>query len=307
MPVTPPGGNEKGRVEDSVKYVRSSFWAGREFKNFEDICEQSKVWLNTTANQREHRSTRKIPMLSFVQDEKDKLMPMNSNVYDTDEILTRVVPPNFHLIYDTNKYSVPWTLVGLTVTTRVNNLSIRFFYNEQKVCEHVRKYTKHQMITNPEHLKGLLERKTGATKSDWQISAIKGMGPDIKKYVDLIRVGSRSLRSEVARLVALVTVYGEVSVNEACGELLKLSMTGMENLELTLKSKFLMSEKLLPKPLNFQNARLNRIVPVVDLRRFDALLFGSTSLNNASEKTGEKNGNKFSFTDTGDKTTKPKE
>jgi hypothetical protein len=81
------------------------------------------------------------------------------------------------------------------------------------------------------------------------------------------------------------------------GELLKLTVTGMENLELTLKSKFLMSENLSPKPLNFQNARLNRIVPVADLRRFDALLFSSTSLNYASEKTKEKNGNKFSFTD----------
>ena len=164
------------------------------------------------------------------------------------------------------------------------------------------------MITNPEHLKGLLERKTGATKSDWQISAIKGMGPEIKKYVDLIRSGSRSLRGEVARLVALVTVYGESSVNEACGELLKLSVTGMENLELTLKSKFLMSEKLSPRPLSFQNARLNRVVPVVDLRRFDALLFGSTPLNNnASEKTGENNGNQSSVTGNGSKNTKPEE
>jgi transposase len=287
----PASGNEKGRVESAVKYVRSNFWAGREFRDFDDLCKQSQVWLNETANKRRHYVTRKIPILSFEAEEKNKLLPMNPNTYDTEEILTRVVPPNFHIIYDTNKYSVPWTLVGMSVTIRINDRNIKFFYNERSVCEHLRIYTKYKMITNPEHLKGLLERKSGATRPNWQLNAIKGMGPEIRKYVDLIRSGSRSLKGEVSRLVALVTVYGEDAVNDACRELSKLSVTGIENLEIALKSKFLTSDLLLPKPLNFQNARLNRVVPAVDLRRFDALLVGSTFLNNnASEKPGENNG-----------------
>jgi transposase len=302
----PARGNEKGRVESAVKYVRSSFWAGREFKDFDDVTEQARHWLDTTANKRVHYSTRKVPILSFECEEKNKLRPMNPNEYDTDEIITRVVAPNFHIVYDTNKYSVPWTLVGLSITVRVNNELIKFFYNEQKICEHVRKYTKYQMITTPDHLKGLLERKPGALRSNWQLNSLKGMAPEIKKYMDLTRSGSRSVKSEVARLIALITVYGEEAVSKACGELLKISVMGVENLELTLKSKTLKSDLLLPKPLNFQSARLNRIVPVVDLRRFDALLFGSTFLNNASENAGEKDG---SDNDSGDgsKVTKFKE
>jgi len=31
-------GHEKGRVEDGVKYIRSNFWKGRTFKDFEDLC-----------------------------------------------------------------------------------------------------------------------------------------------------------------------------------------------------------------------------------------------------------------------------
>jgi transposase len=285
----PARGNEKGRVEDGVKYVRSSFWAGRKFLNFEDLCEQSRAWLNETANKREHRSTRKVPILYFEAEEKKQLRPMNPYLYDTEEVFSRVVPPNFYILYDTNKYSVPWTLVGMNVTIRISDQRIKIFYNEKFVTTHDRTYKKHQIVTNQAHLKGLLERKPGATRSDWQLSAIKSMGEDIRRYVDLLRSGSRSLRYEVSKLLALVTVYGEENVNEAVGELLKLGVVGSENLELTLKSKN--HENLAPKPLNFSNAKLNRVVPTVDLRRFDALLVESANLIIiASEKTGEDHG-----------------
>ncbi len=42
-------------------------------------------------------------------------------------------------------------------------------------------------------------------------------------------------------------------------------------------------EKLNPEPLNFQNEKLNRAVPVVDLRRYDALLFESKTKHSADE------------------------
>lgn len=37
----PARGNEKGRVESGVKFIRSHFWSGRVFKDFDDICLQS--------------------------------------------------------------------------------------------------------------------------------------------------------------------------------------------------------------------------------------------------------------------------
>jgi transposase len=287
----PARGNEKGRVEDCVKYVRSSFWAGRTFKDFDDIQSQSRNWLRNIANKREHRVTRRVPLLHFEAEEKKALRPMNPHSYDTDEVFSRVVPPSFHILYDTNKYSVPWTLVGMSVTVRVNDCEIKIFYNEKFVSLHERQYKKHKTISKPEHGQGLLERKPGATRTSWQLSAIKGMGEDIANYVDLLRSGSRSLRGEVAKLLALVTIYGEVVVNESIRELLRAGIVGVENLELSLKNKTVNHESLSPKPINFQNAKLNRVVPTVDLRRYDALLFKSTSeINDASKEIGEADG-----------------
>lgn len=45
---TPGRGNEKGRVEDSIKYLRSSFWPGRKFRDFLDLQNQASASLLKT-------------------------------------------------------------------------------------------------------------------------------------------------------------------------------------------------------------------------------------------------------------------
>jgi transposase len=295
----PAKGNEKGRVEGGVKLVRTSFWSGRKFTDFDDICRQADQWRDEIANRREHRATRKIPCLQFEAEEKKYLRPMNPHPYDTDEIFPRVVPPTFHIAYDTNQYSVPWTLVGMNVTIRVNAREIKVFYNERFVTRHERCYKKQQTISQPEHSEGLMARKPGAAREGWQVQAVKSLGPSMGAYLDLLRSGHRSIRTEVARILALATVYGESEVHEAATELLNRGVVGVENLELSLKARNHPAEsELKPAPLQFQKAKLNRVVPTVDLRRYDALLLESTarrkdekassSTLNASTQIGEK-------------------
>ena len=168
--------------------------------------------------------------------------------------------------------------MGLSVTIRINSNDIKVFYNERFVTRHDRSYKKHQVISRIEHSEGLLARKPGAASDGWQITAVKSLGPSMKKYLDLLKSGHRSIRNEVTRILALATVYGENETANAASELLERGIVGVENLELALKTSHHPSEnELMPAPLNFQKARLNRVVPTVDLRRYDALLFESTA------------------------------
>jgi hypothetical protein len=213
---------------------------------------------------------------------------MNPHVYDTTEVFSRVVPPHFSIAYESNRYSVPWTLVGLTLTVRVSDQIIDFYYHDKRVARHVRSYDKHQIFESREHFKELLERKPGVTREGWQIAAVKNIGPAMKDYLGLIRVGQRSMRNEISRVLALATIYGEKNVNSACEALLKGGIVGVESLELSLKSRHHPSEcELQPSPLQFQNTQLNRVVPTVDLRRYDALLFASASSDGQRLPAGE--------------------
>lgn len=268
---TPASGNEKGRVEDGVKYIRSSFWPDRQFHDFQDLKNQCAEWVSGTANVREHRATRRIPDLVFDHEEKQHLLGMNPHPYETDEIISKDVPPQFHLIFETNQYSVPWTLVAMVVTLRADDESVRIYYGGKQVASHARSYGKHQTFTNPAHQAGLLERKPGGDHHAWQVALVKQSGPSLERYLKLVAAGHRSLRSEVRRLVALITIYGAQEVNLAAGELLIRGVVGVESLEMLLKARG--AEIRHPEPLNFQKANLNRMTGVPDLSRYDALLF----------------------------------
>lgn len=270
---TPARGNEKGRVEDGVKYLKSSFWPGRTFKDFLDLQTQAQEWLVTIANPREHRSTRKIPDLVFDNEEKSFLLPPNPYPYDTDEVFSRSVASDFHITYETNCYSVPWTLVGMQITIRVNDSEIKIFYNEKFITKHERSYLKYKTFTKLEHKSGLLERKPGASHHSWQIQAIKSMGSPMEKYIGHLGSSNRSLRYETTKILALATIYGESKVKDAVERLLQSGIIGSDNIELMLKSSVENTDELKPAPLTFQTEKLNRIPSTVDLRSYDAYLF----------------------------------
>ena len=286
-------GNEKGRVEDLIKYIRMNFWCGRSFVDFEDLTAQASHWRDQIANQREHRSTRRVVRLMFEADEQKALMPLNPNPYDTDEVISKVVPPDFHFVYDTNRYSVPWTLVGMPVTLKVNPETLTVYYHEKIVTSHQRSFRKGVVFTKEQHRAGLLVRKPGASREDWQFAAVKNIGPKMAEYVNLLKSGHRSLRSELSRILALATIYGDRYVHEAVWSLLDRGIIGVESLEITLKSLHHPAGSALnPEPISFSNQKLNRNFPVVDLRRYDALLFEQHN-NSASETNGEDHGSKF--------------
>jgi len=277
-------GNEKGRVEDLIKYIRMNFWPGRSFKDFEDLQNQLIIWRDQTANQREHRSTHRVIRIMFESEEKAKLLTLNPVPYDTDEIFSKNVTSDFHLQYETNRYSVPWTLVGMTITVRVNNRELKVYYNEKFICSHERSYLRNKVFTREVHRTGLLERKPGATRETWQLGYVKSLGPKMAEYVELVKQGPRSLKYELSRLVALVTVYGEAMVLRACSECLGHGIIGVDNLELYLKRQHHPSTtNLNPAPIKFESEKLNRVHPVVDLRRYDALYFEGENQNSASE------------------------
>ena len=286
-------GNEKGRVEDLIKYIRMNFWSGRMFTDFDDLTKQLLSWRNQTANAREHRVTRRVVRLFFESEEKSKLLPLNPVPYDTDEIFSRNITSDFHLQYESNRYSVPWTLVGMTVTVRINPLEIKVYYHEKFICSHQRSYLKNKVFTNEAHREGLLARKPGATRETWQLGYVKGLGPKMAEYVELIRQGPRSLKYELSRLIGLVTVYGSDTVLDACRECLSSGVVGVDSLELFLKRSHHPSKmSLKPAPMTFNTEKLNRVHPEVDLRKYDALYFEEPNQTSASKDV--KNGDKQS-------------
>ncbi len=281
----PARGNEKGRVENGIKFIRSHFWSGRTFKDFNDLCLQSILWRDQFLNLREHRVTRRIVKNLFESTEKPELGPINTLKFETDEVLTKVISPDFHFVFETNRYSVPWTLVGLAVTIRINEKTLKVYYHEKYVAGHERSYLKNKVFTNPKHQDGLLAKKPGVVSQDEsRVVALKKLGDGVRQYFLSLRASSRSLRSEMNRLLALSTVYGVEPLNIACLEMLKDGIIGIEKLERYLRVENVAIKN--PEPMKFHREKLNRVIPGASLSSYDELLVKNDSTTNEGESDG---------------------
>jgi len=267
----PYAGHEKGRVEDGVKLVRYQFWPGRRFADWADLAAQAAAWREKYANAREHRSTGKVPALVF-EAEREHLRPLRPEPYETDDVMSCRVDPFGRVRFDRNQYSVPWTLVGKTLTVKGDDEEIRVYYGARKVTMHARCYQAGQEVVNPRHMEGLEALKPGAEAS-WQRRAIERWGPHARRYLELVPSGTRSLRHELRELLVLGTVYGAERVEAGMGELLGHGYVGVAHLERVLR---LQDERpVAPPPLRLSDSRLAVEPPAADLRGYDALLLDS--------------------------------
>ena len=71
----------KGKVERPVRYLRSNFVYGREFVGDADLNAEALRWLDTTANQRVHRTINAVPRERFEADERALLQPLAARGY----------------------------------------------------------------------------------------------------------------------------------------------------------------------------------------------------------------------------------
>jgi len=261
-------GNEKGRVENGVKLVRHQFWPGRHFADLADMNEQARQWRDGIANRREHVATGKVPELVFAS-EKEVLLPLRSDPYDTDDLLSTKVSPFFRVHFEHNDYSVPWTLRGKAVTVRADDHRVRVFYGNKEVANHQRCFLKRQVIAKNEHQKGLREYKSGASRN-WQLETVASWGQACRRYLEIIQAGQRSLRLELTELLCLGTVYGSQQVEETVGQLLAKGNVGVSHVERALRLGDAQAQA--PPPLQLTQEDLNFIPPAPDLTSYDSLL-----------------------------------
>src|SRR4051812_35970682 len=75
-PVAPARGNEKGRVERAIRYVRDSFFAARAFHDISDLNRQAREWCDNDAADRLCPEDRKRRVREVFVEEQPRLIPL---------------------------------------------------------------------------------------------------------------------------------------------------------------------------------------------------------------------------------------
>lgn len=261
-------GNEKGRVERPIGFVRTRFWPGRRFRDLADLNTQASAWRDTFANAREHEVTGRIPTLVFEHEERALLRPVTSSHFDTDDRDTAVVTKMFRVPFDRNKYSVPWRLVGQSVTVRADDERVRMFLGLKQIAEHARRWNTHEDVELPEHRQELIDHKPRAGAGALP-TALVDLGEVGAAYFKTLAAGSRSIRRESERLVLMTELFGVVETRSAVHEVMRTGHVGAEYVEYVLRHK----RRLRPaEPLRIGDPLIDQLtLHQPDLASYDAL------------------------------------
>lgn len=108
----PYRGNEKGRVERAIRYIRESFYAARPFRDLDDLNDQARRWCAEEAAERRLTGDDDRTVADAFAEEQAHLIPLLGDPFPTDERLEARVSKSPYVRFDRNDYSVPPSLVG---------------------------------------------------------------------------------------------------------------------------------------------------------------------------------------------------
>ena len=213
-PVAVARGNEKGRVERAIRYIRDNFFAARSFADLDDLNAQADAWVLGQADERLCPQDKTLTVgQAFVQ-EQPRLMALPPNPYPVEERVVVKVGKTPYVRFDLNDYSVPHTMVRKSLTVLANTKTVRIVDAQTLVASHARSYDKGQQIEIESHIKDLVERKA-------QAHAQRGMGrlsqavPASVELLTQAAVRGENLGAITQALLRLMDRYGATEVQAA--------------------------------------------------------------------------------------------
>jgi hypothetical protein len=150
-------GNEKGKVENGIYYLRINFLPGRKVQ-WPDINRQVQDWLSEVANVRLHRTTQERPVDRWER-EKPFLLALPARPYDAS--ITRAVRSSHQALvrFEGNFYSVPHRYAYKTLILKATAAQVRILSDTQEIAVHPRSFDRGALIDNPKHYEGILATK----------------------------------------------------------------------------------------------------------------------------------------------------
>lgn len=150
----------KGKVESGVKYIKHNFLPGRTFVDMVDVQEQMDEWMTTVADVRIHGTTHQRPIDRFAEEAAALLPSTGQGPFGERRSVTRIVAEDYLVSYQSNRYSVPFGLIGKEVQVTPVGGMVRVEYGGTIVAEHPLLAGRHQMRIQPEHGPGAVARNS---------------------------------------------------------------------------------------------------------------------------------------------------
>lgn len=162
----------KGKDERGVGYVKSNALAGHKHTSLEGINEHLTWWAREISDVRVHGTTGEKPTERFEREERQALRPLADKApFLQIREVARVVATDSFIDIDTNRYSVPWKLIGETVTVCVSDETVEVTHAGQSVATHAQSFGRYEFIRIAGHFKGIFRERPAPLEFDGAVEA----------------------------------------------------------------------------------------------------------------------------------------
>jgi transposase len=244
-------GNEKGRVENGVGYVKKNFLSGLKIRDFTDLNPAAMRWLDTVANVRTHGETGKRPVDMF-QQERPHLHRVPVYPYDIASISQVRASRQFRVVLDTNRYSVPAELAGQPLMMKTYPDRICLYHQEKLVARHVRSYDRRKDFELPDHPKILLAQRKKA-RDQIIFRNFLALHPKSDDYYRQLEQRRMNPLHHIRQIVALSDIYGKDQVERAIEDAFVFGAFSSEYIANLLEQRNRMLEE--PGPLHLTRSQ----------------------------------------------------
>jgi transposase len=170
----------KGKIENTVGYVKRDFFLGRQFTSLEDLNGQVNRWLERV-NSTVHGTTYQIPLERFKEENLSSMEQVPPYKIVLKE--TRKVSKDCYISFLGNKYSVPYLFAGRITELRIFEGKLEIYVDYEKICEHEILSGNCGVSRKKEHFQGLLSeilKENSKCKKD-SLIPLKLSGTEVEK------------------------------------------------------------------------------------------------------------------------------
>lgn len=206
-PVAVARGNEKGRVERAIRYIRGAFFMARKWRDLDDLNAQALEWCMTEARERRWVEDDQKTVGAVFAEEQPTLFELPAAPFPTEERKEVRVGKTPYVRFDLNDYSVPHEHVRELVLVLADLQHVRILHQGEVIATHSRCFDRKRQIEDPAHIERLRQQKQAASRS-------RGLGrlcaavPGAEELMKRLAGQGSNLGSATSQLLRLLDSYG---------------------------------------------------------------------------------------------------
>jgi transposase len=212
-------GNEKGRIERFLGFLRHSFFAARSFRSVEDLNAQLTRWIAEVVHARPVPDRREQRVADALVEEQPRLLPLPEHPFRCDLVRAVSSGKTPYIRFDGNDDSIPHTLVRRPLTLVASEHVVRILDGTTEVARHARSYDRQQRIEEAAHLAALAAEKRRAHDLRGR-DRLRHTCPHAEAFLEALAVRGQPLASETTHLLRLLDQVGAAALDAALAETL---------------------------------------------------------------------------------------